>query len=99
MSHLDNGEVLMPKLSEFFGIIISMYFYDTGKHKAPHFHAMYAGEAATYSIDTLTKLAGGLSPRAERLVLEWATLHQAELREQWNRSQRGETLSKIPPLE
>ena len=31
----------MPRLSEFYGIVVYMYWSD---HQPPHFHAIYAGE-------------------------------------------------------
>ncbi len=36
----------MPKISEFFGITILMYWIDTQKHKKPHFHVRYSGKEA-----------------------------------------------------
>ena len=44
----------MPRLSEFFGIIISIYWGDTGLHNAPHFHARYAEFEAVFSIPVPT---------------------------------------------
>lgn len=43
----------MPRLSEFRGIVISMYYKD---HGLPHFHAVYAGEDVSIAIDTLEVL-------------------------------------------
>lgn len=60
----------MPKLSEFFGIAIYMYW---GDHGPPHFHARYGGEKASIAIADLSVVAGGLSPRALGLVVEWAS--------------------------
>ena len=40
----------MPKLSEFFGIAIYMYW---GDHGPPHFHARYGGEKASIAIGDL----------------------------------------------
>lgn len=85
----------MPKLSEFFGISIYMYW---GDHGEPHFHARYAGEKASIAIEDLSILAGKLSPRALGLVMEWAALHQGELREAWRRAMNNEPVSKIEPL-
>ena len=31
----------MPAISMFYGIIISLYFYDDERHKSPHIHAKY----------------------------------------------------------
>jgi hypothetical protein len=40
----------MPRISEFFGIVIAMYFDD---HAPPHFHAINAEHEATFGLDTL----------------------------------------------
>ena len=85
----------MPKISEFFGITIYVYWRD---HGPAHFHAMYAGEQATVSIVDLRVLTGRLSPRALGLVMEWAALHREELREIWSRAQNLEPLGRIDPL-
>ena len=68
----------MPELCRFYGIGIRMYFDD---HGPPHFHAVYGGEEVVVAIDSLTVLHGHLSPRALGLVVEWAVLRQAELKE------------------
>jgi hypothetical protein len=34
----------MPRIAEFFGITIYLYFADTKRHAAPHYHAKYGGE-------------------------------------------------------
>jgi hypothetical protein len=53
---------------------------------------------ASIAIEDLSVLAGELSPRALGLVMEWAALHQAELREQWEKAMRNEPLGRIEPL-
>lgn len=35
---------LVPRVSEFFGIAIYIYYQDDRVHHTPHFHAEYAGE-------------------------------------------------------
>ena len=86
----------MPELCRFYGIVIRMYF---GDHGPPHFHALYGEQEALVEIDSLAVLQGRLSPRAKSLVLEWASLHQTELRAAWKRASRLEPLGKIAPLE
>lgn len=86
----------MPKISEFFGIAIYMYFED---HPPAHFHARYAEFEAVIQIDELSVLRGKLPPRVLGLVVEWGTLHQAELVEVWRQAGAMEPLSKIDPLE
>lgn len=85
----------MPELSRFYGIIIRMHF---GDHTPPHFHALYGGQEALVSIDSLAILKGELPPRARGLVVEWASLHQADLRAAWNRAVRKQAVGKIDPL-
>ncbi|MHC4953655.1 MAG: DUF4160 domain-containing protein [Planctomycetota bacterium] len=86
----------MPRISEFFGIVISMYF---DEHAPPHFHATYAEYAAQVSIDGLDILRGRLPARARRMVREWAALHRAELADNWERAQNHQPLNRIDPLE
>ena len=85
----------MPELCRFYGIVIRMYFDD---HGPPHFHAVYGGEEVVVAIDSLTVLHGQLSPRALGLVVEWALLRQAELKEAWNLAKHLEPPGSIAPL-
>ena len=85
----------MPRVSEFFGISIYIYFRD---HPPPHFHARYAGSEALVTIKDLSILEGALTPRALGLVMEWASLHQNELLAAWNRAQEHEAPGTIDPL-
>lgn len=86
----------MPEISRFLGIVIRMYFSD---HDPPHFHAHYSGQECQVRLTPVGLLGGGLPPRVLALVVEWASLHQAELHENWRRLQRNETPVKISPLE
>lgn len=86
----------MPELSRFFGIVIRMFYSD---HEPAHFHAIYGEYEALIEVDTLVIFGGSLPRRALALVLEWAALHRAELREDWKRARRGETLEAIAPLD
>ncbi len=86
----------VPEISRFFGIVITIYFDD---HNPPHFHAEYAGGLALIDIRSLAAFSGRLPPRAMGLVVEWATLHQAELLADWQRAQAQQALQPIPPLE
>ena len=50
-------------------------------------------------IDSLALLHGRLPPRAQGLVVEWASLRQVELREAWELAKRLELPGRISPLE
>ena len=86
----------MPEISRFYGIIIRMYFRD---HNPPHFHAEYQESKAEYDIQSLTVIAGGIPKRAHALVLEWASLHRAELLNNWEKALVPDSLKSIEPLE
>jgi hypothetical protein len=85
----------VPKVSEFFGISIYLYFRE---HPPPHFHARYAEEEVLIAIEDLSVLAGTINPRALGLVIEWATLHRDDLRRAWLQAQAHEAPDKIEPL-
>ena len=86
----------MPEISRFLGIIITMYYND---HSPPHFHVRYNKQKAIIDINSLSILQGKLSPRVLGLVIEWATLHQTELRENLERARNQQLICKIEPLE
>jgi hypothetical protein len=84
----------MPRISEFYGITILMFF---GDHNPPHFHVRYAGHTARVALGG-TVLAGSLPRRAARLVMEWAELHADELEQCWERAVKHEPPGTIDPL-
>jgi hypothetical protein len=86
----------MPRISQFFGISIYMYYND---HMPPHFHAEYGEHEGLYTIDTLELLRGGLPRRAHTLVVEWAIAHRGELRANWERAREAVGLQPIDPLD
>jgi hypothetical protein len=86
----------MPELSRFFGIVIRMFYSD---HEPAHFRAFYGEYEALIEIRTLFLLRGFLPGRALALVREWASMHEAELVDDWQRARGGEVLTPIDPLE
>lgn len=86
----------MPKISQFFGIVIAMYYND---HAPPHFHARYQDHEALLGIESLEVIEGELSRRALAMVLEWAALRRQELRADWDRARQGLPLQEIEPLQ
>lgn len=57
----------MPRISAFYGIVITMYSND---HAPPHFHARYGEFEAKIAIGSGDLIAGQLPGRALRLVRE-----------------------------
>jgi hypothetical protein len=86
----------VPRISSFYGITIWMY-WNEGVHARPHFHARYAGYAASIGIEG-DLIAGALPGRALALVAEWAQLHGEELLANWERARADEPLQPIEPL-
>jgi Domain of unknown function (DUF4160) len=86
----------MPEISRFFGIVIAMYYND---HEPPHFHARYGSQKAKISIDPPTLISGDLPPRALAMVIEWATVHRDELRQNFSAVMNKQPTRKIEPLE
>ena len=86
----------MPRISEFFGIAVYMYYKD---HVPPHFHAIYAQYDAAIGIDPVEVLKGILPRRVQSLVFEWASMYQDELQVNWELARAGQSLQRIPPLE
>ena len=86
----------MPEICRFYGIIIAM-FYD--EHNPPHFHARYGSYKVSIDIRSLSVLEGKFPPRALGLVVEWASLHQNELMDDWNLARDRKSPNKIEPLD
>jgi hypothetical protein len=86
----------MPRISEFFGIVIKMYYND---HSPAHFHAEYGEFEAIFTIDTIEVMRGELPRRAHAMVLEWTALHRMELRDNWEMARQGLPLNPVAPLD
>jgi Domain of unknown function (DUF4160) len=59
----------LPRISEFYGIVIAMFFND---HDPLQFHAIYAKHRASVRITPIEILDGNLPGRAQALTFEWA---------------------------
>ena len=89
--------VELPRISEFFGLTIYMYWFDTQRHHVPHFHVRYQGDEAVFAIDG-TLLEGDLGPRAVRLVTEWCAERAGEIRNAWDCASEGKEIPWVLPL-
>lgn len=83
----------MPILSNFYGILIKMYFQQA-EHNPPHIHAIYGEYMGAIDIRTGELLEGDLPPRALKLVQEWLNVNRNEILKIWN----TQNFKKIPPL-
>ncbi len=87
---------LVPRFSEFYGIVIYMNF---GDDEPAHFHARYGEHKASVGIDPIRVIIGHLPNRAQSLVFEWAAMHQQELADNWRREIAQEPVKRIDPLD
>lgn len=92
---VDNGRRRMPRICSFYGIVIAMFHND---HPPAHFTRLAPETSIRVGIDTLQIISGSLPRRAQAMVLEWATLHQAELASCWERAHAHQPMGTIAPL-
>ncbi len=88
----------MAVISMFYGIIISMYFYDTRHHNLPHIHVKYQDYDAVFSIPDGELIEGDFHKKKMRLVQAWIDIHQEELMADWELASTGKEIFKIEPL-
>lgn len=87
----------MPALSTFFGIVVRMQSERGGKHNKPHIHALYGSEEIVVSVKGEV-LEGEFPNKQLRLLLAWITIHEDELKKNWDLLSNGEEYFKIDPL-
>jgi Domain of unknown function (DUF4160) len=86
----------MPTICIFDGIKIMLYYRD---HFPAHFHVESGEESAEIGIDPIVILEGVLSRSVRAKVFEWAAIHQAELRADWELARGHQPLHRIEPLD
>lgn len=87
----------MPVISQFYGIIIRMFFKELGEHHLPHVHISYNEFHAVYDLDG-NRLEGEIPRKQSKLVEAWIIIHHEELNSLWNLMKEGEDYFKIEPL-
>jgi hypothetical protein len=85
----------MPVIAKFYGIVIRMLFV---RHWTAHFHAIYGESELVVGLSPIRILQGQAPARVGELVLEWATAHQQELLDVWNRLAWAQPPVPIAPL-
>jgi len=88
----------MPRICEFLGIFIYMYFDDANRHHRPHVHVRYGEYKAVFDIETGDLLAGRIKTKQASLIKTWIAVRRKELRQNWERARIGVPLEKIDPL-
>jgi len=60
----------LPTISQFYGIVISMFFNDNEQHHLPHIHVEYSGCNATYDLEG-NLIVGNIPNKQKKLVEAW----------------------------
>ena len=84
----------MPRLCLLAGIVI---WVNTRDHLPPHFHARFSGAEVRVNIVDLSVLTGALPRAKERVLMQWAAVHQDELMRNWELARNGQPHEPIAP--
>lgn len=87
----------MPRISEFFGIVVYMYWFDVKRHKSPHIHVKFQNQWSVFDLEG-NLLEGPISSRASRLTKEFIAERNEELNDAWKKAIEGEDLPWIKPI-
>ena len=91
----------LPLISQFYGVLIRMYFNDDEQHHKPHkphFHAQYADYEASFDLEG-NIIVGDFPAKQTKYVVAWADIHRDELSALWDLMQTDEQYFKIKGLE
>lgn len=78
----------MPIVSQFYGIIVSMFFHDIDKHHLPHIHVQYAEYRSTFDLNG-NMLFGNIPSKQKKLIEAWIEMRKEDLTTLWNILQDG----------
>ena len=87
----------MPIISQFYGIIITMFYNEPEIHHNPHLHARYNGLKASYDLDS-NKISGDMPLKQDKLIQAWIQIHKEELNSLWILMRDENKYFKIKPL-
>lgn len=87
----------MPVVSQFYGIVITMYYNDDEKHHLSHLHAAYGEYDGVF--DFQGNMIQGKIPVKQRKMIEvWINIHNEELQSLWILMKQYNQFFKIDPL-
>ena len=87
----------MPIISQFYGIVVRMFFDDYQKHNLPHIHVEYSEYDAVFNFEG-NIIKGKLPKRQIKLVQAWIEIHKEELNTLWKLAKNEKQIFKIDPL-
>lgn len=82
----------------FYGIIVSIYYFDNKQHGLPHLHATYGEQEAVLGIPEGELIEGSIQGNKMKLLQAWIEIHKDELMANWNLAVNGKRVFKIDPL-
>lgn len=88
----------MAVLSMFYGIIVSIYYFDNKQHRLPHIHVTYGEQEVVVSIPDGSIIEGAIQGNKMKLLQAWIEIHKDELMANWNLAVSGNRVFKIEPL-
>lgn len=86
----------LPIISQFYGIIVMMFF-EGERHHIPHIHIDYAEYSCIFDFDG-NIIKGNIPKKQEKLVQAWIEIHKCELQELWKLAKDKKRIFKIKPL-
>jgi hypothetical protein len=89
---------VMAVIAMFYGIIISMYFFDDRRHKKPHIHVKYQEYESVVGLPDGEVLEGQIPINKMKLVQAWIEIHKDELMADWELASSGQNVFRIDPL-
>jgi hypothetical protein len=84
----------MAVLSMFYGIIVSMYYYDNTQHKNHISILNIKRKESVFSIPDGEMIEGKMQSTRKKLVQAWIIIHQDELMADWELAISGEQVFK-----
>ena len=69
------------------------------EHHPAHFHVVYGGKLIVVGIDPIVVMKGELPLNLRSRLFEWAAIHQAELRANWELARGQRPLLQISALD
>lgn len=87
----------MPIISQFYGIIVKMFFNDNLQHNLPHIHVEYAEYKAVFDLNS-NMISGKIPTKQRKMVEAWILIHQEELKALWHALNEDNEFFKIDPL-
>ncbi|MCA0427723.1 MAG: DUF4160 domain-containing protein [Bacteroidetes bacterium] len=81
----------------FYGIIVSIYYFDNKQYRLPHIHVAYDEQEAVVSIPDGVVIEGEIQVNKMKLLQAWIEIHKDELMANWNLAVNGNKVFKIEP--